>query len=295
MPRSRQGAVKIVLPTERRKPSRDPWNYAYLITGEKKIGKTTFAIEGKDTEELVLQFDKPQLALEICEEVIKTWKESVGYIKVLEERAAADDFPYNRIVVDGVYEWYTMCQSSTCRHFGIDHPSEQKYAQAWHHLRDNFTDAVNRLLRLQTSAECGIVFIAHAEWKEVSTRGGGKAEKLVPDLPGGCERIVNGKVDGWFVYTYDGDDRVLVTLGDEQTGAGHRINNCFLTPGGERVREIPMGDSPSESLTNFLKAFHNKQKHTTIAEFRAEKRKARTREKANQKSSAGGARRRRNT
>lgn len=284
---------KIVLPTERSKPVRDPWKYAYLITGEKKVGKTTFAIEGEDTEELVLQFDKPQLATEIREQVIKTWNESVKYIKALEERAEAGTFPYNRVVIDGVYEWYMMCQTATCKHFGIEHPSDEGFARGWHHLRDNFTDAVNRILRLQASAECGAIFIAHAEWKEVPTRGGGKIEKLVPDLTGGCERVVNGKVDGWFVYTYDGDERVMVIRGDELTGAGHRIDGSFLTPGGEQVREIPMGNSAAEGLDNFLKAFNNKQEFATIAEFRAERRKARTKAKAEQKKPAGGTRRRR--
>jgi hypothetical protein len=47
------------LPTGRRDQVDDPWRYAYLITGEKKIGKTSFAING--CEEYVIQLDKPQI------------------------------------------------------------------------------------------------------------------------------------------------------------------------------------------------------------------------------------------
>ena len=64
----------LTLPTERRVPVNNPWEYAYLLTGEKKIGKTTFAIEGGDV--LVLQFDKPQIAYEIIEVCPNNWKES---------------------------------------------------------------------------------------------------------------------------------------------------------------------------------------------------------------------------
>lgn len=288
--RGKKRGEGIVLPAARRKPVDNPWQYAYLLTGEKKIGKTTFAIEG--CEELVLQFDKPQLAYEIREEVIKSWKHFERMLKALEARAEKGDFPYERIVVDGVAESYAMCQVNTCLHFGVDHPSEEGYARGWHHLRDTYTSAVNRLLRLQLSANCGVIFISHAEWKEKSVRGGGKMEKLVPDMPPTCEEIVNGKVDGWFVYDYDGKDRVLVVRGDQTVGAGHRIDGHFLTPEKERVREIPMGNSPKEALENFMKAFNNEQELCTIEEYKAIEREKRTKKKLTTKRE-GGVRRKR--
>lgn len=260
--------AKLVLPTGRSKPVDNPWNYAYLMTGEKKIGKTAFSIEG--CEELVLQFDKPQLAYAIREIVIKSWSQFKDALRLLEEKAkdGAEAFPYQRIVVDGAGEWYQMCQQATCKKFGVEHPSEEGYARAWHHLRDEFTDAVNRLLRLQRDVGCGMIFISHAEWKEKNTRDGGKIERLVPNLPPRAEEILNGKCDAWFAWDYAGKDRILVVQGDEITGAGHRIDGHFLTPDGRRVREIYMGESPKEALNNFMRAFNNAQEYETVKELR---------------------------
>ena len=262
----KSAAAGFKLPTKRRKPTASPWQYAYLLTGEKKIGKTSLAIAG--CEEFVMQFDKPQLAYNIREHMIKSWKESIKVIKALEVEAEGDKFPYERIIIDGVAEWYSMCQVECEKHFGVEHPSEVKWAQGWHWIRDNFTDAVNRLLRLQISAQCGIIFIAHAEWSEVKIRGGKTVDKLVPNLSAKCEEIVNGKVDGWFCYDYDDSDRVLIVRGDQTTGAGHRIDGRFVTPDGRRISEIHMGDSASEGLENFLNAFNNKQKYVNMEEYR---------------------------
>lgn len=266
----KKAPAKFQLPTARRKPTEDPWQLAYLITGEKKIGKTTFAIEG--CEEYVLQFDKPQLTYKIRETLMKDWKHFQKALKAIEARAEEGDFPFERIVVDGAGEWYSACQAYTCEYFGVEHPSDEGYARAWHFLRDEFTDAVNRLLALQIKAHCGLIFIAHCEWKEKRGRGGETVEKLVPNLPARCEETLNGKVDGWFTCDYVGENRIMIIQGDETTGAGHRIDGHFLTPDGRRVREIPMGESSTDALDNFIKAFKNKQPWTTYKEMRRTKR-----------------------
>lgn len=268
-----QGADKLVLPTERSQRVVNPWEYAYLLTGEKKIGKTSFAIEG--CEELVLQCDKPQLSYELREIIVDTWAKTRKAVAALEELAGKGRgaFPYERIIVDGAGEWYNTCQIATCKKFGVSHPSEEGYARAWHYLRDDFTDVVNRLLRMQRAVGCGIFFIAHSEWKTKKSRDGTEVERIVPLLPPRCEEILNGKCDGWFMMDYVGDSRVIVLQGDEYTGAGHRIDGRFLTPSGERVREVPMGGSSSEALANFIKAFNNEQEFPTYKQMRDAARK----------------------
>lgn len=257
----------LVLPTEPSAHIADPWAYAYLLTGEKKIGKTKFATTGVDA--LVLQFDKPQIAYQLMEVLCSSWAIFKKALAAIEEKAKdPETFPWDRVVVDGAGEWFTMCQLFTCKHFGVEHPSEEGYARAWHYLRDEFTSAVNRLMRLQATAQCGLIFIAHSEWKTKKTRGGGEVERIVPNLPPRCEEILNGKCDGWFMMDYMGEDRVMVLQGDEYTGAGHRIDGHFMTPSGERVREVPMGGSSEEAVANFVAAFQNKQLHATARELR---------------------------
>ncbi len=243
------------LPTEPRSPIDDPWRYAYHIIGEKKIGKTSLAIEG--CKALVLQFDKPSLAYKVREVMIKNGKDFEARLKQLEKHADDGNFPWDRIVVDGCAEWYSMAELMTNEHFGIDDPGEEAYGKGWRFFKNLFTGWMNRLLRIQGRTEAGLIFISHSEWKEVELRGGRKAMKMVATLPPRCEEIINGKVDAWFVYDYEGDDRVMILQGNQQVGAGHRIDGHFLTRDGQRIKDIYLGTSAKESLRNFIQAFNN--------------------------------------
>ncbi len=272
------------LPTTRRLPVNSLDAYAYLLVGEKKIGKTSFSIAGNDVEEFVLQFDKPQLAYNIRETVIEDWNHFMRVLKSLE--AAAEDartFPYTRIVIDGAGEWYSMCQTWACKKLGIDHPSDVGYAKGWHLLRDTFSRAVTRLLALQESVLCGMIFIAHCEWREIRNEGG---EKLVSNLPTRCDEILNGKCDGWFLYHYKGEDHILTIRGSEDVECGHRIDGHFQTTDGRQVREIIMGKSASEARTAFVRAFNNDQTYTTLKEVKPKKDKLKKKKKLKKKMSS---------
>lgn len=252
---------------DRNIPIDDPNRFSLLMTGEKKIGKTALAISGQ--EEYVFQYDVPQTRIKIREVYPNTWR---LFRKFLANLTALEPFPFTRIIVDGTGEWFNQCQEFTCKHFGVEHPSDEGYARAWHFLRDEFTSAVNELMRLQLKG-CGVWFIAHAEWKEKKIKGGEKVDRLVPNLSGRCEEIVNSKVDGWFTYDFDGDDRIMVLLGNEYTGGGHRVDGQFLTTTGERVREVYLGTSAKESAAQMRKAFHNELEYASMAEIRKSQRK----------------------
>ncbi len=244
---------------ERRVPVNDPWRYTYMILGEKKIGKTTLAIE--DSEEYVLQFDRPQLSQPIREAHIRDYKTLVDTVKALETLAKTEgaDFPFNRIVIDGVGGMWQCITDACLTHFRIQHPSEQDWGEAWHWIRDQFTEFVDRLNAFKVNHGCGVLYIAHSEWKETKKRGAAPVEKLKAELTAKCESILEGKVDMWALYDFNGRERMLVIQGDETLSAGHSIDGHFQTPDGEIVREIPMGTSSEEALENFLRAFANEQ------------------------------------
>lgn len=282
---ARGGKFKLVLPTTRSIPVQDPWRYAYHVCGERKIGKTSLAIEG--SEEIVFQMDKPQLGFSVREIMVRCWSDRMGKtagfiqgIDALEAlyaergpyKADGTGFPYNRIVVDGVAELYAMVTKWACKTHGITHPSEnENWGATWTLIRETFLEAVNRLMHLQGVAECGLFFISHTEWRERKVKGGSSIMKLESDLPSRCEKIINGKVDAWLVYDYVGDNRVLYTLGSQEIGAGHRIDGHFRTPSGERIIEIYMGNADTDaafSLSQFLKAFNNEYPFRTMKEFK---------------------------
>lgn len=250
-----------VLPDEYAEPCDDFNRYSLLIHGEKKIGKTSIALQGGKV--LLLQFDPPQLAYKRMEIVIETWKH---YLAVLRNLETAKPFPYDRVVIDGAEQWYRMAFDHACSTLAVDDPGDEGYGKGWNLVRRTFAEGVDRFLRLS----CGRWFTAHSMWREVETRQGTKIMKLLPTLSKQAEEILNGRVDGWFAYDYVEDKRVLIVQGDEHTGAGHRFDESgfehFRTPKGRVVREIDMGSSPAEAYQNLMKGFDNKLLTTKVDE-----------------------------
>lgn len=252
--------IGVVLPTEYEEPVDDINRYSFLIHGEKKIGKTSLSLQGGKV--LLLQNDPPQLAYRRLELVTSTWELFRKALRELEKLAKKPKrFPYDRIVVDGADTWYKRCQHWVCEERGIQHPEDEGWGRGWDALRQEFDQAVTRLLSLP----CGVWFLCHSTWKEIETRRGDKIEKLVPKLTSMGEEILNGKVDAWLAYDFDGNRRVLFLQGDERTGAGHRLDVTdyphFRDKKGEPLKYIRMGKSPSTAYKRLLAAFNNEYSH----------------------------------
>jgi hypothetical protein len=250
----------LTLPETPDEPIHDINAYSFLFHGEKKIGKTTLLMEEPGV--FLLTFDPKQKSLGIMQRYCPNWATFEGYLKLLESRRA--NYPYTRVVIDGIDIWYRACQNGVCKELGIKHPSEEGWGKAWDMLKERFANAVDRLLALPG----GCWFISHSDWREIKTRSGEKVTKLVPLVKAGGEEILVGRVDGWFAYVYDGPERVLIIRGDESTGAGHRIRGHFETPDGRQVVEVPMGNSETEAWANLQRAFRNEQPFITVAETR---------------------------
>lgn len=243
---------QVHLPTKLKEPAGDFDDYSVLVTGEKKIGKTSLAIQEPQT--LLLQCDPPQRAYRRMETVLHNWRESRDALKQLTERARADRFPWRRICLDGADTWYQMCLVQTCLDRGIEYPEDEEWGRGWNALRQEFTKAVNQLLRLP----CGVWFLCHAVWQEVKGEDGKKFDRLSPRLPGMAEEILNGRVDIWIAYDYHHRDRVLILQGSQRYGAGHRLDEHFRSRRtGEPLRSIKAGTSAAEAHANLLAAFHN--------------------------------------
>lgn len=252
----------VILPTEYREPSSDLNQYAIMIHGDKKVGKTLLANRGGRT--LFLQCDPSQKAYRVLETLINNWAQFLNALKQLEEIAKKGALPYDRVVIDRIDVLYHYAMTSACTKLAIEHPGDEGYGKGWDAVRKTFTDGVDRFLALP----CGRWFLCHSAWKEVETREGTKIQKLLPILPKQAEEVVNGKVDAWCAYTYKGTERILIVRGDERTGAGNRMDEegfeHFVTPSGEKVVEIPMGKSATEGYENLVKAFNNQQTFTHV-------------------------------
>lgn len=253
--RKGRGKPKVSLPTQKTELSDDLRDYSILIHGEKKIGKTSLLAEEEDA--IFLEWDPEQKAKAIYQVHIPDWAHFEEYVKLLEDEAKAGTLKFRTVVVDGVDLMYNSCFATTCKRLCIEHPNDENdWGKSWGAIKKAFSEMVRRLLNIP---KCSVRFICHSTWKEISSRGGLKVEKLVPILSGQAEEVLVGLVDIWAAYTYDGDQRVIVIEGDEETGAGHRVDHCFRTPDGTPVQEIPAGGSSQEAYSNLLRAFANKQ------------------------------------
>jgi hypothetical protein len=250
----------MTLPTEYAEPTSDFGQHAFLIHGEKKIGKTRLADQGGRT--LFLQFDPPQTAYRRLEIYCKTYDIFKNALKLLEVEAKAGRLQkkYDRICIDRADIWFKKCQAWVCANMGIEYPGDESWGKGWDAVRKEFSNVVDRVLALPV----GRWFICHSSWKEVENRQGKEIQKLAPDLTKMAEEVLNGKVDGWFAYDYIDNKRVMIVEGDERTGAGHRLHMeshpHFRTTDGDPVIEVSMGSSPEEGYANLVLAYQNKQK-----------------------------------
>jgi hypothetical protein len=230
-----------------------------------KIGKTTFAMAEKDV--LLLSFDPPQISLPILQRHVDKWDSFLKFLDALETKAANGGYPYKRTVIDGADICFRRCQEYVEKKLVIPHVSEGKWSVGWDMLDSNFASAVDRFMRLPG----GSWWICHSTWKETDSRTGSKIDVLRPLMKPRAEEVVAGRCDGTMAMDYNGNNRVMVIVGDEKTGAGHRLKEHFLTPDKRPIKEIYMGTNSNQAWENFQTAFNNKQTYTTMVERRAEK------------------------
>jgi len=242
--------LNLSLPTERSKRSENLADYTNMIYGAKKIGKTT--LSSHFPQAFHLMFETGSKALEIMERMVPTWEHFLGYITLLEGKN--HDFK-NGIIDTGAIA-YDRALEYVCKRKNIKHPSDlNDYGATWREISQEFERAHTRIVSLGM----GLIVIVHEKVAEIETRSGKTFNQIVPALSGQADEYYAGTIDNIFYYEYVEDKRFLTIRGDEYIIAGTRCEKNFLTPDGERIYRIPMGDSSEEAYTNLVSAFNNEQ------------------------------------
>jgi len=239
--------LELALPTTRSVPSNRIGDYSILLFGEKKIGKTDLTAQFPDTFHLMSE--PGGKAQSIFQREVPDWRTFKGYVKLLKK-----DKTFRTVTVDTADLLYAHCFDYAMNKLGIDHPSDEAYGKGWKAIRDEFEKEIMALINTGK----GIIFISHATEREIKMRDGAKYDRIQPTMSGQARDILEGLVDLWFYYGYDGTDRVLTIQGSDHIGAGHRLKKNFLTPAGQPLSEISMGRNAEEGYTNLIAAFHNK-------------------------------------
>lgn len=234
------------LPDTISEPSDNLGDYTMLIFGEKKIGKTTLAAMFPDA--MFLFFEPGGRGLRVYGSAIDTWEDARAALKALKKNEK-----FQTIVVDTADLAYKLAESWVCKDMGIDDPGDAAYGKGWRAVRKEFERWITGL------ALCGkgLIVISHASAQEVEQADGESMSRVSPTMSKQAREIIDGMVDIWAYYGYEGRRRVLVIEGDDHVSAGHRLTERFRTKDGERLRSIDMGKSPKDGYKNVLAAFNN--------------------------------------
>lgn len=244
--KERKEELKLELPKGKSEPASDLRDYSMLLYGRKKIGKTTLASQFDGA--LFLMCEPGGKALSIRQVAVKNWQEFKGYVDL-----AAEDKATRTVVVDTADFCYDYCLDYVCEKEVMDHPSDEEYGKGWKAVRTEFTEVITKLLH----SGKGVIFISHSKDKTFKTRKSEEFSKVESSMSGQAKDVLEGLVDIWANYDYDGKRRILIIGGSDEVDAGHRIEGRFLYPNGEPITSIPMGRSPKEGYRNFIQAFEN--------------------------------------
>lgn len=235
------------LPTDLTEPIDDLGRAVILITGEKKIGKTSLAAQfGKN---LNMAFEVGYKGLRLFKKDIPDWDTARAVVRALKK-----DKKYSTVTIDTAEKSFKRAEEWSNKRLGIEHASEEEWGKGWAAIRTAFEKFIDDI----THSGKGVIMISHSQEKEVKKRNGDTFDRVVSSMSRPAREVVEGIVDIWAYYGYDGDRRVLTIVGDDYIQAGHRFAERFRTPDGRRLRCIDMGRDEKEGYKNFLAAWNNK-------------------------------------
>lgn len=237
---------KLTLPTERSEPKDKLQDYSILLYGMKKIGKTT--LSSMFPKALFLFCEPGGKALSVYGRPVRNWKEFKSYVKLV-----CKSKEFENIIIDTADYAYDYCADYICKKLVIDHPSDEDWGKGWKAVKTEMALEVNRLLH----SGKGVIFISHSRDEEIKKHNGGTFNKTSSTLSKQAKELLEGLVDIWAYYTYEGEKRVLIIRGDDYVDAGHRVEGRFQYTDGTPVRKVPMGNSKEEAYKNLVAAFDN--------------------------------------
>jgi hypothetical protein len=256
----RKGITKTVqpvlsLPNELHVPSSDLRDYTWLVYGEKKIGKTTFAANFPSA--YFLMFEKIA-QLSIYQSLCSSWEDAINYVSLLEAAKKKGTLIYKTIIIDGALEAYQRCLEYTCKELEIDYPREDNFGKDWNKIKHTFRELHRRILAL----EIGVIVLCHQTLKESQTRTGDKFDQVIPELSKGASEYYKVMADNVVWYHYRGNERWLLIKGSDYALAGvaAQSDEHFLTSSGEQIYAVPAGTDPKGTYIAIENAFNNKQK-----------------------------------
>ena len=239
---------KFTLKKEIRKPIDDIALHTLMFVGEKKIGKTAFAVQFEDSHVLEMEVGNAN-HLECSYTDIHNWEQACGALVYLQENP---DF-CKTIIVDDVPTLYEYCLDWVRSREGKEGTDANNF-DIWRGVKYYFGDWVRNFQALKM----GRIFTAHTAVNEVELRKSNrKISQLEPSWSKQCREILEKytKMTGYLMWNNE-NQRVIQIKGDDFVKANNGFHDHFIY-NGEQVSEISMGASAKEAYDNFIYAYKN--------------------------------------
>ncbi len=244
-------AERYTLPGEMTEPVSDLGDAVIMIFGVPKVGKTSLASQFGKT--LVLATEVGYKGLRLFKEDVDSWNRAKLVLRALKK-----DKSFKTACIDTIDRLYLLSERETCQQLGIEELADAEWGKGFSSNRKRLSGYLNDI----AATGKGLILTSHAQEREVRSRTGGTFDRIVPTMPKQAREIVEAMVDIWGYYQHDGRRRVLQIIGDDQVAAGHRFEDRFRTPDGQRLKFIDMGRNAQEAYRNFVAAFNNRYEPT---------------------------------
>lgn len=228
------------LPTAKTTPKKSLSDFTMLIYGRPKVGKTSMCAQIPDA--LFLSCEPGTNALSIYESRITSWPEFLEACRAIEH----EKHPFATVVVDTIDAALRYCTEHVCRQNGIKHESDLGYGKGYALVVNEFWRVISKLAALPP----GVIFVSHAEEKELETRTG-RVTRIVPTLPERVRKQIIGMTDFIFLFDVEPDPetkeprRVIRTKPSAAVEAGDRTGRLPDT--------VPMSwDALNSALTKAI-------------------------------------------
>lgn len=243
-----QSEKSIALPTERKKPKNNLGDFTYLFAGEKKCGKTSFVAQWPD--HFILECEPGNAAHLDCNyEDIYEWDAFVSYIDLLEQNPNY----CKTIIIDELAVAYELLTLKIRKELKLADTEPLGYT-GWGAAKIRFHEVIKRIQNLKP----GAIYTAHTKIKTVELRTGKEVSKLETSLSDQAAGFMDNYTVFWGVMLFENEGkRVIQIQGDTFIKASNGFPDHFLRRDGTRMDKIPMGNSPQEAYSNFLRAFNN--------------------------------------
>lgn len=257
--------MPITLPLTANVPPTEFFSYSVMITGAKKLGKTSLSSQAPNSFVMELEPGNAK-GLPIRQVDISSWKEANELLTLLQVTPGYCE----TLIIDDVPTLFRLCHSHKCRELGIDSPWDMSHGKAFDIINKEFNDFLGKVQALP----CGKIYTAHAELQEFQTTGGQKFNRLEPNYPAEVSRFVNKQIQiEGMIYLNEKSERVITFKGTNLIRASCGIPGHFINPKTkEFLNYIPLGNSPEEGWKNLMLAWNNQLEveNGEIVKFAAE-------------------------